>query len=184
MQLNDTSRIEIYFDRASIARNAVSRFFSSLSLSLDRHSSRSILGKPGDFSPPSLLRECKATRPMSRGFFLPSFPSREREREGPMFRRWNFIFMLRVRTGRNGCDDIANTRRFSELDETKEERGVACPFSGIFTSRRFTTSPRVPKNRAIPVVRSRNRKRDVFRKRGRRRCGWGRRDGRIGRNGA
>lgn len=140
-ELNDTNLESKYIFRRSIARDANAKsetrsrdsFLPSLSLSLvfhlDRHSSRSILGKPGDFSPPSC--ENAKPPPVSRGFFLPSFLPLERERErerAAVFRRWNFIFIrvLRVRT-RNGCDDIANTRRFSGesrgLDETKLEGG-------------------------------------------------------------
>lgn len=57
----------------------------SLVFHLDRHSSRSILGKPGDFSPPSC--ENAKPPPVSRGFFLPSFLplERERGREPPCF---------------------------------------------------------------------------------------------------
>lgn len=131
------SRIEIYIptiDRARReckVRNEESRFLSSLSLSLSFSTSIAIpparfLVNQGIFPlPPARMQSHHRCRAASS--FLPSPRKRERERAA-VFRRWNFIFIrvLRVRT-RNGCDDIANTRRFSGesrgLDETKLEGG-------------------------------------------------------------
>lgn len=119
--------------RRSIARDASakpetraeeSRFLSSLSL--DRHSSRSILGKPGDFSPPSF--ENAKPPPVSRGLFLPSLPSREREggRKRPRVSSMEFHIYPGV-----ACSDSKRMRRYRKhssvsgesrgLDETKLE---------------------------------------------------------------
>lgn len=132
------SRIEIYIptiDRARReckVRNEESRFLSSLSLSLSFSTSIAIpparfLVNQGIFPlPPARMQSHHRCRAASS--FLPSPRKRERERAA-VFRRWNFIFIrvLRVVRTRNGCDDIANTRRFSGesrgLDETKLEGG-------------------------------------------------------------